>query len=140
MRQPAGNLLQSRKERLGRRTQRSRFSAGPGKHTRALPGSFSVSPRHLKRVALAGMNWILRAIYDVARFVSLVLTKSMQTVNTSFDITKKHEGVAFEAIAALATPGPWGVITMGTFPLSLIAFGWIRRQKSEGYLALRPAT
>ena len=66
--------------------------------------------------------------------------KSMEALRTSFETTERHEGVAFEAAAVLASPGPLGVITMGTLPLSLIAFGWIRRQKSDGSLALRPAS
>jgi hypothetical protein len=59
----------------------------------------------------------------------------MNTVKTSFANTERHKGAAFEAAAVLASPGPSGVITMGTFPLSLIAFGWIRRQKSGDPIA-----
>jgi hypothetical protein len=64
----------------------------------------------------------------------------MRTVKTSFATTERYEGVAFEAAAVLASPGLLGVVTMGTFPLSLIAFGWIRRQKSDDPLAARRAS
>jgi hypothetical protein len=71
-------------------------------------------------------NWIFRPIYDLAR-LSTVVTKTMNTRKTSFATTERHEGAAFKAAAALASPGPLGVITMGTFPPSLIALGWSRR-------------
>jgi hypothetical protein len=58
----------------------------------------------------------------------------MHTVKTSFGTIEGNEGVALEAAAVLASPGPLSVVTMGTFPLSLIAFGWIRRQKSDDSL------
>ena len=61
----------------------------------------------------------------------------MHTVKTSFSTTKRLESVVFEKASVLTSPGPLGFITMGTFPLSLIAFGWIRRQNLDHALASR---
>jgi hypothetical protein len=83
-------------------------------------------PSTINRIAL---EWIFRSIYDVARFSSVALTKLMHTVKTSFATIERNEGMAIEAAAVLASP--LSVVTMGTFPLSLIAFGWVRRQKSD---------
>jgi hypothetical protein len=47
----------------------------------------------------------------------------MHTVETSFNTTGRYEAIAFKAAAVLASAGALGVVTMGTFPLSLIAFG-----------------
>ena len=65
--------------------------------------------------------------------------KTMHTVKTSFATTERYEDVAIEAAAVLAPRGPLGVVTMGTFPLSLIAFGWISRQQSDDPIAARRA-
>ena len=64
----------------------------------------------------------------------------MHTVKTSFVTTERCEGVAFGAAAVLAPPGPLGVVTMGTFPLSLIAFGRISQQQSDDLIAARRAS
>ena len=95
----------------------------------------SLNSQPIRRVLR--FEWVFRSIYDLARFSTVVLTKSMHTVETSFNSTERYEGVACEAAAVLASPGPLGVVTMGTFPLSLIAFGWIRRQKSDDPVAGR---
>jgi hypothetical protein len=65
------------------------------------------------------------------------LRNSMHAIKTSFGPTERNEGVAFEAAAVLASPGPLGVVTMGTFPLSLIAFGWTTRHNLDNALASR---
>jgi hypothetical protein len=77
------------------------------------------------------VEWIFRSIYDFTGFATVVLTKSMNKLKTSFTTTDRNEGIALEAAAVLASPGPLGFITMGTLPLSVIAFGWIRRQKLD---------
>ena len=59
----------------------------------------------------------------------------MHTVKTSFNTTERYEGVAFEAAAVLASPGPLGVVTMGTLPWSLIAFGWTSRRNLDDSIA-----
>ena len=89
-----------------------------------------------ERPTLDHSNWIFRSIYDLARF-STVVVKFMHTVKTSFSTTERPGGVAFETTSFLASPGPLGVVTMGTFPLSLIAFGWTRRQSFDHALASR---
>jgi hypothetical protein len=63
----------------------------------------------------------------------------MHTVRISFGTSERIEGVALEAVAVLTSPAPLIVVARGTFPLSLIAFGWIRRQKSDDSLASRRA-
>jgi len=63
----------------------------------------------------------------------------MDKLKTSFGTTERDEGVAFQAAAVLASPGPLGVVTMGTFPLSLIAFGWSNRRNFDDSLASRGA-
>jgi len=63
----------------------------------------------------------------------------MDNLKTSFGITERDEGVAFQAAAVLASPGPLGVVTMGTFPLSLIPFGWSNRRTLDDSLASRGA-
>jgi hypothetical protein len=55
----------------------------------------------------------------------------MHKINTSGG----YEGTEFETAAVLASLGPLGVVTMGTLPLSLIAFGWLRRRTIEDSLA-----
>ncbi len=59
-------------------------------------------------------------MYDVARFSIVALPKFMHTVKTSFATIERNEGMAIEAAAVLASPEPLSVVTMGTFPLSLI--------------------
>jgi hypothetical protein len=43
-----------------------------------------------------------------------------------------------ETAAILASASPLGIIPMGTFPLSLIALGQIRRRHFDDTLTLRP--
>ncbi|HEY5706462.1 MAG TPA: hypothetical protein VIS96_12900 [Terrimicrobiaceae bacterium] len=51
---------------------------------------------------------------------------------------ERRESIGFEAAAVLASASPLGIITMGTFPLSLIALGRIRRQHFDDTFGLRP--
>jgi hypothetical protein len=60
---------------------------------------------------------------------------SMHKINTSGAPSEGYEGTEFETAAVLASLGPLGVVTMGTLPLSLIAFGWLRRRTMEDSLA-----
>jgi hypothetical protein len=43
-----------------------------------------------------------------------------------------------ETVAVLASASPLSIITMGTFPLSLIALGHLRRRNFDQTLSLRP--
>jgi hypothetical protein len=58
----------------------------------------------------------------------------METVKTCIGNIESCEGIEFEAAAALASPGPLGVVTMGTLPLSLIAIGWTSRRNLDDVL------
>ena len=60
--------------------------------------------------------------------------QTMDKVKTSIGPTERCEGVEFEAVAVLSSPGPLGVISMGTLPLSLIAIGWTRRRNLDDAL------
>ena len=61
----------------------------------------------------------------------------MHTVQIDLGISEMNDSAAFEAAAVFASAGPWGVVTMGTFPSSLVAFGWMRRQNSDNTRASR---
>jgi hypothetical protein len=63
----------------------------------------------------------------------------MEEVETIGVPAKQAEGSKFEAAAVLASPGPLGLGTMGTLPLSLIAFGWIERRNLDDSLSSQAA-
>ena len=46
------------------------------------------------------------------------------------------EGIGFKTAVLLASVSPLSIVTMGTFPLSLIAWGRIRCQHFDGPLSL----
>ena len=49
-----------------------------------------------------------------------------------------NEGIEFETAAILASAAMLGIVSMTTFPLSLIALGQIRRKQFDDTLTLRP--
>ena len=58
----------------------------------------------------------------------------MEKVKVNAGVTEGYEGIELEAAAVLASPGPLGIVNMGTLPSSLVAFGRTRR-KSQDSLA-----
>jgi len=67
---------------------------------------------------------------------TLITTKSSKD---RIALIEGDEGIiGSETAAILASPSPLGITTMGTFPLSLIALGKIRRRHFDDTLTLRP--
>jgi hypothetical protein len=71
-----------------------------------------------------------------------IMTKNTLTMTTSsinrVALIEGDEGIGSETEAILASPSPLGITAMGTFPLSLIALGQIRRRHFDDSLTLRP--
>jgi hypothetical protein len=68
------------------------------------------------------------------------MTKRTLTMTSSSRKVARREGdegVEFETAAVLASASPSGMMTMGTFPLSLIALGQIRRRHFDDTLTLQ---
>ncbi len=61
------------------------------------------------------------------------LTKSSRSKAA---LIEGNEGI--EKAAILASAAPLGIVSMTTFPLSLIALGQIRRKQFDDTLTLRP--
>ena len=53
-------------------------------------------------------------------------------------IPERDESLGFAVAAVLASSGLLGVVSMGTFPLSLIALGWIRRRNFDDTVTRQP--
>ena len=72
--------------------------------------------------------------------MEFTMTKSTLTMTKSskagIALIEREEG--FETAAILASPSPLVIAAMGTFPLSLIAFGHIRRRHLDDSLTPRP--
>jgi hypothetical protein len=56
---------------------------------------------------------------------------SMQSIKYCARIHEGHASIEFKAAALLASPGSLGLDTMNALPLSVIAFGWIKRQNLD---------
>jgi hypothetical protein len=68
------------------------------------------------------------------------MTKSTLTKSSrnKAGLIEGNEGI--ETAAILASASPLGMVTMATFPLSLIALGRIWRKQFDDTLTLRPKT
>ncbi|HET7238970.1 MAG TPA: hypothetical protein VFI76_08075 [Terrimicrobiaceae bacterium] len=55
----------------------------------------------------------------------------MQSITYGARINEGHASVEFKTAALLSSPGSLGLDTMNALPLSVIAFGWIKRQNLE---------
>lgn len=66
------------------------------------------------------------------------MTKSTLTKSSRSKAALIEGNEGIETAAILASAAPLGIVSMTTFPLSLIALGQIRRKQFDDTLTLRP--
>ena len=83
---------------------------------------------------------VVKSFVRRATRMEFTMTKSTLTMTKSskagIALIEREEG--FETAAILASPSPLVIAAMGTFPLSLIAFGQIRRRHLDDSPTPRP--